>query len=148
MTLFSELICFRLRKPYHIIRTLAVMLQFRKHDSAAYPPSRYTHVLAYFVHYGIGVIFSWAYYWRLSAGMWPVSLAGAFAYGAVIGCVGIVGWWIFFTVHPHPPPYSLTVYLAMVWAGHLVLGVTLYFFYFQGSITTFTQSSSRSLNIL
>jgi hypothetical protein len=130
MTLCTEIAFRLLKRPYHVVRILARMLQGRSipSDGTLRPG---TYLLASFLHYAIGVAFSFGYQWLvfrniLSPGVFPALLFGAF-----IGLIGITGWRIFFAIHPLPPNVSLKQYLPAIWVGHIVLAFVMYYTYQQ-----------------
>jgi hypothetical protein len=124
MTACAELIFILIKRPYHIVGTLGRMFEFRK-PTPEKPRLAY-YLLATMLHYGIGVGFCYLYYWALFNGLLNFTVTHAILYGLIIGTLGIIGWRIFFAVHPDPPQYSLPVYLFVIWLGHIVLAVTMF----------------------
>ena len=123
MTACAELVFIIIKRPYHIVSTLARMIQFRK-PTREKPRLGY-YLVAMVLHYIIGVGFCYGYYCALSTGLLNLSVIHSVVYGVIIGIVAIIGWRIFFAIHPDPPQYSLPIYLLVIWIGHIVLAVTL-----------------------
>lgn len=119
MTCFTQITAQLLKRPFYVVLILATMLQFKR-DIA--PPNASTYVAATILHYFIGIMFSYLYLWLMLEGFVSNDTFSAILYGAVIGSVGIIGWRIFFKIHPNPPPID-TMYFAMIWLGHLWLSI-------------------------
>ncbi|HZB12974.1 MAG TPA: hypothetical protein VE467_08105 [Chryseolinea sp.] len=120
MTCFSQITAYFLKKPFYVVTILAMMLPFKKNVSA---PNVYVYTAATVLHYFIGFVFAYIYFWQLE---WLISndIVSALLYGAIIGSIAIIGWKVFFSIHPNPPPIELTLYLIMIWFGHIALSVT------------------------
>ena len=119
MTSFAEITANLLKKPYFVVIILATMLPFRKDLS---PPKASTYIVATILHYAIGVGFAYLYLWFMLEGLIINNAITAFLYGAAIGIIAIIGWRLFFTIHPNPPRIKRT-YFAMIWLGHVVLSI-------------------------
>jgi hypothetical protein len=129
MSVFTFLIFILLRKPYRVVLILADMLQFRKTTSPdAIPPTGFL-ICATLLHYAIGILFTTEYDLSIARGLLDLSIVHSLVYGAIIGIIGIVGWRIFFALHPNPPRISLVVYLSVIWLGHLILSFVIRYVY-------------------
>jgi len=132
MSAFTTMVFKLLRRPYRVITILAAMMQFKPiqfdHlDTLSKQVPRGILVCAVVLHYSIGIIFTYAYCVVISRGWFSLSLAGAILFGAVIGTIGVIGWLVFFKLHPSPPGISLRHYLSTIWMGHVVLAVVAYY---------------------
>ena len=120
MTGFTDGIARAFRKPFHVVVILSVMLRFKYvTDVESINPYRYS--FAIIVHYGIGVIFAAVYVF-----LKIYTFGDSILFGCIIGTIGIVGWRIFFALHPGPPPIPLKGYLPTIWGGHIFLAIALY----------------------
>ena len=119
MTSFAEITAHLLKKPYFVVIILATMLPFKKDLS---PPKASTYILATILHYAIGVGFAYAYLWLMLKGIITNNTLTALLYGIAIGIIAIIGWRVFFAIHPNPPRIK-PIYFAMIWMGHIVLSI-------------------------
>jgi hypothetical protein len=126
MTVFTELIAYGAKKPFHVVSILARMLRFRK-DLRPISGTRY--VVALIIHYSIGVLFSYGFEWFITNNRADMNLSNAIIFGGVVGLIGIIGWRIFFAIHPNPPEIILPPYLTTIWVGHIIFSVVLFYSY-------------------
>lgn len=119
MTCFTHIMAQALRKPYYVVVILATMLPFKREVSS---PTITTYILATILHYVIGIGFAYLYLWLIAEGFVTDSGISASLYGAFIGLIAIIGWGIFFKIHPDPPKVEPT-YFVMIWLGHLLLSI-------------------------
>ena len=122
MTCFTLIMSHILKKPFYVVVILATMLPFKKNVSA---PNVLIYITATFIHYFIGVIFSYLYLWQLVEQLIINDVLSALLYGAIIGSTAVIGWRLFFFIHPNPPPIKLIPYLVTIWFGHITLSITL-----------------------
>ena len=122
MTCFTLIMSHILKKPFYVVVILATMLPFRKNVSA---PNVFIYITATFLHYFIGVIFSYLYLWQLVERLIINDVLSALLYGAILGSTAVIGWRFFFFIHPNPPPIELIPYLVTIWFGHIMLSITL-----------------------
>lgn len=126
MTLFIELICLLLGKPFHVIRILARMLQLK---SSTDRPTPTMFGIAVVVHYSIGILFTYGFKCCIDYELCALSYIDALIFGAIAGMIGILGWRIVFVLHPTPPQLNLPQYLTVIWLGHLVFALGQYYAY-------------------
>jgi len=126
MTLLTELIWLIFRKPYHVVRTLSVILEKGKHARTPTPTPLY-YVIGTILHYAIGVGFAYLYLFAIDARIISFSLFPALIYGVLLGIIAMAGWFIFFAVHKFPLAYVLLIYLGAIGAGHILLAAVMYY---------------------
>jgi len=97
------------------------MLPFKKNVTT---PNFFIYTTATLIHYSIGVIFSYLYLWQLVERLIINDVLSALLYGAIIGSIAVIGWRLFFFIHPNPPPIELIPYLVTIWFGHITLSIT------------------------
>lgn len=88
-------------------------------------PKRYTtrkKATAWLIHYGVGLVFSLAYRNSHMKGTSGEAGAKGLLLGAGFGCLGVAGWQLAFTLHPHPPKIKKTGYLLHLLPAHLIYG--------------------------
>src|SRR5690349_10600711 len=94
MTLFVELVSFILKKPFHVVGILCIMLHFSSNMKSKL--KRYAlHGTALVVHYAIGILFSYAFDFFLDSDLMELDLWNAMLFGSLAGFVGILGWRLF-----------------------------------------------------
>lgn len=129
MTLFTEVTFFSLKRPYHVVRTLALIFAYGKHAKVYKRPGTSYYLLATFIHYTIGVLFSYLYRFAITYDLIGFPLTHTILFGGAIGTVGIAGWKVFLASHRHPLHYSLKIYFSIIWMGHIFLALTLFYIY-------------------
>jgi hypothetical protein len=127
MSIFTFVSFLLLRKPYFIVRSLALILNFGKHASSRKKPAAAFYGLAIILHYGIGIFFSYAYLFFLNNLANEFSLLVTILFGALIGIVGIAGWKLFLLYHGDPLKFQLSIYFKVIWCGHLILALTIFY---------------------
>lgn len=127
MTLFTQLAFYILKTQYHVVRILASMLIIKKPATLDSRPSFASYAVATVIHYAIGVLFVFGYHWLTIRSILETTFSHGVLFGTVIGTVGIVGWTIFFAVHPDPPPVRLPTYLSVIWVGHIILSLVMFY---------------------
>jgi hypothetical protein len=120
MTGFSQITAYLLKKPFYVVIILATMLPFNRD---ATPPKLSTYVVATVLHYFIGIVFAYVHLWLILNGHITNNALSALLYGVAIGIVAILGWRLFFMIHPNPPIVKGT-YFVMIWLGHIWLSIT------------------------
>jgi hypothetical protein len=120
MTGFSQLTAYLLKKPFYVVIILATMLPFNKDLT---PPKLSTYVAATILHYFIGIVFAYVHLWLILNGHITNNVLSALLYGVAIGTIAIIGWRLFFIIHPNPPSLEAT-YFVMIWLGHIWLSIT------------------------
>lgn len=120
MTCFTQITAYLSKKPFYVVMILATMLPFKR---MAAPPKLSTYAAATVLHYSIGVAFAYVHLWVILQGIITSNTLFALLYGVVIGTIAIIGWRLFFMIHPNPPRVS-TTYFVMIWLGHIWLSIT------------------------
>jgi hypothetical protein len=120
MTGFSQITAYLLKKNFYVVIILATMLPFNKHVT---PPKLSTYVAATILHYLIGIVFAYVHLGLILNGYIANNALSALLYGGVIGTIAIIGWRLFFMIHPNPPSVERT-YFVMIWIGHIWLSIT------------------------
>lgn len=124
MTLFMYGMTFLTDRVMKVVKILGTMLTFQTTPDGRLSDSPTAIGVGIVAHYALGVIFALVYYalWRAGIGS-PTFWNGAL-FGFVSGLVGILGWRIFFALHPRPPAtVPLKDYLITLLAGHVVFGI-------------------------
>lgn len=125
MTLFSYVISASFRELYKEPVLLTYLLtKFRVEVS----PQTKT-VLAWLLHYIIGLLFVIAYHFLWTYNIvefsWPVALL----FGAISGIIGILGWIILFEIVPQKPNIDFKGYYLQLFFAHVIFGLTAFWVY-------------------
>jgi hypothetical protein len=137
MTIFVELVCYLFKKPYHVVRVLSRMLHFSSHVESK-PKWVLLYCTALVLHYGIGILFSYAFYLLIKYGFMEPDLLHTIIFGSLAGLIGISGWRLFFAIHPNPLRLNLTQYLFVIWLGHLIFAIGTFMSYVELQSGSFT----------
>jgi hypothetical protein len=101
------------------------MLHFKKQ-----PRSKILNYTLFFaaviIHYSVGVLFSYCFDLLVTGEFIEPTYMNAILFGCVAGLTGIIGWRIFFALHPNPPELKLTQYLLVIWLGHVIYAIAMF----------------------
>ena len=125
MTLFSYIVSESARKLYKE----PVLLTYLLHSFKVEVSAGTKVVLAWLLHYIIGLIFVIIYhflwYYRIVEMSWLVALI----LGVVSGIVGILGWMLLFEIVPQKPNIDFKGYYIQLLVAHIFFGITAYAVY-------------------
>lgn len=124
MTIFTAVAFRVLKKNFNVVVILGNMLVWQKYTVLEPTRPFWRYLLAFLVHYGIGIFFAYLYAWILIEGIINLSLTSSILFGLAIGFIAIIGWRTFFALHPGPPMVILKYYLLVIGIGHIVLAIT------------------------
>jgi hypothetical protein len=125
MTFFMYGMSFLTDRVMKVIRILGTMLTFQTTPKGELSDSSWSILVGTIAHYVVGLSFTLVYaeIWRTGLGA-PTLRFGVIA-GFVSGLVGMLGWRVYFALHPSPPKnVPLKSYLLTLLAAHVVFGVT------------------------
>jgi hypothetical protein len=90
------------------------------------------HVVAWLIHYGIGLVFTAVYDYLIRNDLLKVTLIDTFVFGTVIGIIGIVGWQLLFKISTYSPKSSAAAvsYYSQLFMGHLLFAFSLFSVYY------------------
>jgi len=125
MTLFSYVISASFRELYKEPVLLTYLLT-KAHVQVS--PQTKT-VLAWILHYIIGLLFVIAYHFLWAYGIlefsWPIALL----LGALSGIVGILGWVMMFKAAPQEPNIDFKGYYLQLFFAHVIFGIVAFWVY-------------------
>jgi|GEM_PF-1137131 len=124
MTFFMYGMSFLTDRVMKVIRILGTMLTFRTTSKGELSDSSWATLVGTLAHYTVGLSFTLVYaeIWRAGLGV-PTLRFGVVA-GFVSGLVGILGWRVYFALHPQPPKnVPMKSYLLTLLVAHVVFGV-------------------------
>ncbi|MBS7231648.1 hypothetical protein KHA90_11490 [Flavobacterium psychroterrae] len=119
MTLFSYAASASFRELYKEPVLLTFMLT--KLNIEVQPKTKV--VLAWLLHYFIGLLFVLGYYYLWINNILPVSFLSGFLLGFVCGIIGIIGWMIMFKLSNHQPEIDFKGYYFQLLLAHIVFGL-------------------------
>lgn len=120
MTIFSYIVSNSFRKLYKEPILLQYVLLRLKADI----PSPAKQVIAWTIHYAIGLLFVIAFefiHFQLET---KISWYSALIFGSLIGIVGIIGWEIMFHLTNKPHPTDRPGYYTQLFIAHLIFAIT------------------------
>ncbi|GAA0880828.1 hypothetical protein GCM10009119_37980 [Algoriphagus jejuensis] len=86
-------------------------------------PHKNSLILGTIAHFGVGVIFSFAYFLLWNWGIFRIDLLDSILIGAASGVVAIIVWKSYLSLHHSPPNLSQTHYFIALFLAHLVFGL-------------------------
>ncbi|KQB42732.1 hypothetical protein [Flavobacterium aquidurense] len=119
MTLFSYAASASFRELYKEPVLLTFMLTKLHMELAPLTKS----ILAWLLHYFIGLLFVLAYYFLWVRNILPVSFLSAFLLGFISGIIGILGWMIMFKMSDHKPEIDFKGYYFQLLLAHIIFGL-------------------------
>lgn len=103
-----------------VIHILGSMLAAE--DSFA-KPSKNSKIVGIAGHFGVGILFSFAYFLLWNWGVFRINFQDSVLIGAVSGVVAIVVWKSYLTLHNRPPQISQINYFTALFIAHIVFGI-------------------------
>ena len=88
-----------------------------------YTPSRNAFLIGTVAHFGVGILFSFAYFLLWNWGIFGINLGDSVLIGIVSGIVAIIVWKIYLSLHSSPPKTSHFHYFAALFLAHIVFAV-------------------------
>jgi hypothetical protein len=122
MSLFTEFAFNIVNRDYHVVKILGNMLMVRKNEISIVHPPAEIYTMAVFLHYTIGGLFAYVYYWTKTHAILIDTVDDVF-FATAIATLAISGWRVFFAFHPNPPPVQLKYFLPIIWIGHIILSM-------------------------
>ena len=125
MTLFSYVISASFRELYKEPVLLTYLLT--KFHVEVSPQTK--TVLAWLLHYIIGLLFVIAYHFLWTYNIAEFSWRIALLFGAISGIIGILGWIILFEIVPQKPNIDFKGYYLQLFFAHVIFGLTAFWVY-------------------
>lgn len=132
MTLFSYIISKSFRELYKEPVLLTFILSKLNLDLSIKTKT----ILAWLLHYFIGLIFVIIYHILWFYNILKLSLLSALLLGAVSGIIGIISWMFMFKITDHKPQIDYKGYYIQLFFAHIIFGITaalVYYFLQQSS---------------
>lgn len=132
MTLFSYIISKSFRELYKEPVLLTFILSKLNLDLSLKTKT----ILAWLLHYFIGLIFVVIYHFVWFYNILKLSLLSALLLGSVSGIIGIIGWMFMFKITDHKPQIDFKGYYIQLFFAHIIFGITaalVYYFLQQSS---------------
>lgn len=86
-------------------------------------------ILAWILHYLIGLAFVVAYHYLWVYNVLEISLPVAFLLGSISGIIGILGWVMMFAVTPKKPNIDFKGYYLQLFVAHVIFGIVAFSVY-------------------
>ncbi|MGF1636882.1 MAG: hypothetical protein ACFCUU_07400 [Cyclobacteriaceae bacterium] len=126
MTLYLDVMSLIIVANLKVVKILGTMVTSETTAEGLVSQSSRALGWGYGLHYLVGFIFSWAFFYLLLK--FPkikLNLKSALWLGIIAGCIGVTVWRVFFALHPYPPAIDLKVFLINIFIGHIVYAFTL-----------------------
>src|SRR5690606_4745896 len=107
----------RFTKVIHILGNMVIG------ERNYYTPSRNALLIGTVAHFGVGILFSFAYFLLWNWGIFGINLGDSVLIGIVSGVVAIIVWKIYLSLHSSPPKISHFHYFASLFLAHIVFAV-------------------------
>lgn len=88
-----------------------------------YTPTKTALLIGTVAHFGVGILFSFAYFLLWNWGIFHINLKDSVLIGVFSGIVAIVVWKIYLSVHSSPPNTSQIQYFIALFLAHIVFAV-------------------------
>lgn len=120
MTLFSYIISKSFRELYKEPVLLTFILSKLNLDLSIKTKT----ILAWLLHYFIGLIFVIIYHILWFYNILRLSLLSALLLGAISGIIGIISWMFMFKITDHKPQIDFKGYYIQLFFAHIIFGIT------------------------
>ena len=120
MTLFSYVVSASFRELYKE----PVLLTFILNKLNTELSVKSKRVLAWLIHYIIGLMFVVIYHLLWFYNVLPISLLIALLLGAISGIIGIIGWMFMFKITNHKPVIDFKGYYIQLFFAHIIFALT------------------------
>ncbi len=120
MTIVMYLYAALTKKPTQVIHILGSMLTG---DENVRNPAKNSLIVGFLGHFGVGIIFSFAYFLLWNWGVFYVNFPDSVLIGAASGVVAIIVWKGYLSLHHNPPAISQAHYFIALFLAHIVLGI-------------------------
>jgi hypothetical protein len=120
MTLFSYVVSTSFRELYKEPVLLTFILSKLKLDLSLKTKA----ILAWLLHYFIGLIFVVIYHILWFYSILKLSLLSALLLGAISGIIGIISWMFLFKITDHKPAIDFKGYYIQLFFAHIIFGIT------------------------
>lgn len=108
------------KKYTKVIHILGSMLTG---DESFRNPGKNSLIVGFLGHFGVGVLFSFAYFLLWNWGTFRINFEDSILIGATSGVVAIIIWKGYLTLHNYPPKISQTNYFMALFLAHIIFGI-------------------------
>ncbi|PZX48398.1 DUF6789 family protein [Algoriphagus chordae] len=92
-------------------------------ESNYYNPSKNALLVGTTAHFGVGVLFSFAYFLLWNWGVFQINLEDSALIGFISGLVAIGVWQGYISLHSHPPKFSHIHFFIALLISHVIFGI-------------------------
>jgi hypothetical protein len=126
MTLWVNAIAWISRQPLYVITILGTMLTGQAGKEKKLSDTFASLFIGTIVHFGVGISFAALFEWLVHSGHLIPGLLQVFLFGVVIGAVAVIVWSAFLRWHPNPPYLPISLYLPVIFVGHIIFAFGAY----------------------
>lgn len=120
MTLFSYAVSASFREMYREPVLITYLLTTFKSNL----PTVAKNILAWLLHYGIGVAFVTVYQYFWARNILDLSIFHALLLGIISGIIGIISWTVLFKITSYLPAINYKVYYIQLFIAHVIFALT------------------------
>lgn len=120
MTLFMYLYSYVSHSFTKVIHILGNMLVG---ENNFYSPGKNALIVGIAAHFGVGVLFSFAYFLLWNWGFFQINLVDSIIIGVISGVLAVAAWKSYLTLHSSPPQFSELNYFLALFLAHIVFAV-------------------------
>jgi len=92
-------------------------------DNSLFYPTRNALTVGTVGHFGVGVLFSFAYFLLWNWGVFRINFSDSVLIGAASGVVAVIVWKSYLVLHLHPPKISQIHYFIALFLAHIIFGI-------------------------
>lgn len=84
-----------------------------------------SHFLGWLIHFAIGILFAAGMIAFIEVTGFEPTIYLGLLLGAALGLVGVIGWYVLFTLHHNPPQIDFPLFLTQLIMAHSAFGLVL-----------------------
>jgi hypothetical protein len=107
----------------HFTKVIHVLGNMLIGESNYQSPSHRAFITGTIAHFGVGVLFSFAYFLLWNWGLFKINFQDSVWIGMISGVVAIIVWKTYLTVHRTPPQLSHIHFFIALFIAHIVFGM-------------------------
>ena len=120
MTAFMYLYAYSTSHFTKVIHILGNMLVGERNY---YSPTKSAFLVGMAAHFGVGILFSFAYFLLWNWGIFRIDLIDSILIGSISGVLAVVVWKSYLKLHTHPPQINLLHYFTALFIAHIIFAV-------------------------
>lgn len=107
----------------HFTKVIHILGNMLVGERNYYSPSKNALILGTVAHFGVGVLFSFAYFLLWNWGVFQINLEDSILIGVFSGVIAIAGWKGYLSLHANPPKFFHLHYFIALFLAHIVFAL-------------------------